>query len=116
MLASLSFWAAQTRVLLADSSFQIRGRHKLEPTEFIKTQRNFQSHCNYVPEPIPGGERRASRSRVGQPDARHMSFLHDRKSLIVELNSHYRFPHLASVLSIHISRHQMSVCIVFASL
>ena len=42
-LASFSFWAVQTRVLLANSSFQIRGRRKLEPTEFIKTQLALQA-------------------------------------------------------------------------
>ena len=116
LLASSSFWAVQTRVLLANSSFQIRGRRKLEPTEFVKTQRNDQSHCSYFPGPIPGGERKASRAPVGQPDTCHVRFLHDRKSLMVELNSHYRFPHLVGVLGIRMSLHRMSVCIVFASL
>ena len=110
LLASSSIWAVQTRVLLANSSFQIRGRRQLEPTNFIKTQRNDQNHCNYAPGRIPGGERSTSRPPVGQPNTRHVSFLHDRKSLIVELNAHYRFPNL--LLSIR----RMSVWIVCASL
>ena len=116
LLASSSFWAVQTGVLLANSLFQTRGTRKLEPTDFIRSQQNDQRHFNYVPGPIPGGENRASRPPVGQLDTRHVSFLHDRKSLVVELNSHYRFPSLVGTLSVQMSRQQMSVCIVFTSL
>ena len=61
LLISSSLWATQTGVLLANSLFQIRGARQLEPTDFLNAQRNDQSHCNYVPEPILGGESRASR-------------------------------------------------------
>ena len=104
LLASSSFWAVQTGVLLANSLFQIRGTRRPEPTDFIKTQHNDQIHCNYVPGPIPGGENRTSRPPVGQLDARHVSFLHNRKSLVVELNSHYRFSPLVTTLSAQMSR------------
>ena len=104
LLTSSSFWAVQTGVLLANSLFQIRGTRKPDPTNFMKTQHNDQIHCNYVPGPIPGGENRASRPPSGQPDTHHVSFLHDRKSLVVELNSHYRFSPLVTTLSAQMSR------------
>ena len=104
LLISSSLWATQTGVLLANSLFQIRGARQLEPTDFLNAQRNDQSHCNYVPEPILGGESRASRPPVGQPDARNVSFLRGWQSLIVELNSHYSFPPLASTPSIRMLR------------
>ena len=102
--APSSFWAVQTGVLLANSLFQIRGTRKPEPTDFIKAQHSVQIHCNYPPGFIPGGVNRASRPPVGQPDARHVSFLHDRKCLVVELNSYYRFFPLVTGLSVQMSR------------
>ena len=116
LLASSSFWAVQTGVLLANSLFQIRGTRKPEPTDFIMAQHSVQTHCDYLPELIPGGVNRASRPPVGQADARHVSFLHDRKSLVVEPNSYYRFLPLVTGLSVRMSRQGMSVCIVFTSL
>ena len=52
-------------------------------------------------------------SRMSEPP---VSFLQGVKSLIVELNSHYRFSTLDSILSIQMARCLMSVCVVFASL
>jgi len=115
-LPSSSLWGAQTGVLLANSLFQIRGPRQPEPTNFLETQNNNQSHCRYVQEPIPGDESRTSQPPVGQPDARHVSFLHDRRSLIIELNSHYRFPPHISTPSMQMFLQLMSVCIVFTSL
>ena len=115
-LTSYFVWAAQTAVLLANSLFQIRGPRQPELTDFLEIQRNGQSHWNNVPGPIPGDESRTSRSPVGQPAARNVSFLQDVKSLIVDLNSHCRFSSLDSTLSIQMPRQLRSVCVVFASL
>ena len=116
LLTSSSLWAAQTGVLLANTLFQIRGPRQPELTDFLETRHNNQTHCNYVPEPIPRSESRASRHPVGQLDACHVSFLHDGRSLSIELNFLYRFPLLSIPPSIQKSRQPMSVCIVFASL
>ena len=74
LLTSSSLWAAQTGVLLANSLFQIRGPRQPILTDFLETQYNTQNHCNYVPDPTPRGECRASRPPVGQLDACHVSF------------------------------------------
>ena len=61
LLIFSSSWAAQTGVLLTNSLFQIRGPRQPEPTDFLETQHNNQSHCSYVQEHNPGDESRASR-------------------------------------------------------
>ena len=75
LLNSSSLWVTQTGVLLANSLFQIQGPRQPESTDFLGTRHNDQSHSSYVPGHNPGGESRASRPPVSQPDARHVSFL-----------------------------------------
>ncbi len=64
LLTSSFLWAAQTGVLLANSLFQIRGPRQPQLTDLLETQHDNQSHLSYV----------------GQPDARHVSFLLDGQS------------------------------------
>ena len=108
--------AAKTAVLLANSLLQIRGPRQPEHTNVLETRHNSRSHWSNALGPIPGNECRTSRPPVGQPDACNVSFLQNAKSLIVELNSYYRFSPLDSTLSTQMPQLLMSVCIMFASL
>ena len=100
--------AAQTAVLLANSLLQIRGPRQPEYTDFVKTDHDHRSHRSGVLGLIPGDE-----IRISEPP---VSFLQGVKSLIVELNSHYRFSTLDGILSIQMAGCLMSVCVVFALL
>ena len=116
ILVTLFMCTTENGVPLANSRYQMRRSRQPEPTDSLKTQYNNQIHCIYVPESVLGDESGTSRPPVDQPVAHHVSNLQDAKSLIVELNTPYRFLPLISTLSIQMSRQKTSVCIVFGSL
>ena len=108
--------AAQTDGLLANSLLQIRGPRQPDHTNILGTQHNGQSLGSNALGFISGDKSKTSRPPLGRPLAYNVSFLQGAKSLIVELNSHYRFPPHNRTLSIQTARQAMSVCVVFASL
>ena len=106
---TLSFLrAAQTAVPLANSLLQIRGARQQDHSDFVGTQHVNQIYWNNALELVPGDE-------SGTPDS-PVSFFQGVKSLIVELNSHYRFSPLNRTMSIQTAGRPMSVWVVFASL
>ena len=100
--------AAQTAVLLANSSLQIRGPRHPEPSNLVETQHNNQNHWNDALGLVPGDASGASEPQV--------SLLQGVKSVIVELNSHYRFSPLNGIPGIQTAGRLMSVWVVFALL
>ncbi len=102
-------------MLLANSLVQIRGPRQPERTDFPETQHNNQSHWSYVPEPIPGDK---SRPPVGQPDARHVSFLHDgkifdcRTQLALQVSPPHQYSEYPDVPTTDVSLHRVCLAVI----